>query len=74
MDHAVSGGGSAAQTVEIFERTAMNIDSRFRERRGSRIRAGEAKYFVACGDQFFHNGGPDESCRSGYKDTHGNPS
>lgn len=70
MDHAISRRRTAAQAVEIFERSAMHFRAGSGEGRCSRIRAGEADHPVAGGDQFVDHGGANKSSGAGDKDTH----
>jgi hypothetical protein len=48
----------------------MNFGPCRDKRRGARIRAGQAEYGVSPRDQFWDNGGADESSRAGNKDPH----
>ena len=70
MDHALRSGRSAAQGLEIFERTAVYIGPCRGKGRGSRVRASKAEHLVSRGDQFSDDGGADESSRAGNEDTH----
>jgi hypothetical protein len=70
MNHAVRSGRSAAQGLEIFQRTPMNFGPCRDKRRGARIRASQAEYGVSPRDQFWDNGRADESSRAGNKDPH----
>jgi len=48
VDHPVRSDRSAAQALEIFQRTAMYIGSCRGNRRGSHIRASQAEYLMSC--------------------------
>jgi hypothetical protein len=70
VDYAVGGGCSTAQNFEIAKRTAMYVGADRGKGRGSRVRACETEHLVSRGDQFFDDGGADESRRAGNKNSH----
>src|SRR4029077_786538 len=61
MNHAVRGGRSALQAVEISERAAVDVGACRGEGRRRRIRAREAEYVVPCRDELLYDGGADEA-------------
>ena len=50
MNHAVRSNRSAAQTLEIVERTTMHIGACRGERLGTCVRASETEDLVSCVD------------------------
>jgi hypothetical protein len=70
VNDSVGTGRSAAQALEIFERTAMHFRACRGKGGGSRIRASEAKYLVTRIDEFLNDGGADKTSSPGNKDTH----
>src|SRR5580693_4692441 len=70
VDHAVRRDRSAAQALEIFQRTAMYVGSRGGKGPGSRLRASQADHLMARGDQFPNNGRTDKTCSTSNENTH----
>jgi hypothetical protein len=70
VDHSFRGGRSATQAFEVFKITAMDLRTGGNQRLGARIRASKTEHAVSRCDQFFDNGGADESGRAGNKDMH----
>ena len=60
----------APQAVQVFEIAPVHFGPGGGERRGGRIRSGEAEHLVARADEFLNDGGADEACRSGDENTH----
>ena len=69
VDNAVRGRCSAAQALEILERTAMNVGPGRGKGCGGRIRARKANYLMSCADEFLNDGGADEARSASKEDT-----
>src|ERR1700733_7474714 len=70
MDHALRGGRAAPQTIEVFQRAAMDFCTRGGKRLGRRLRAGEAEHLMSRLDKFPNDGRADEAGGTGHQDTH----
>ena len=70
VDHAVRGGGSAAQAFQVFEIAAMHLGTGGDKRLGAGIRASETEHLMARVDEFLNNGRADKSGGAGDEDTH----
>jgi hypothetical protein len=71
VDHAIRGGGAAAEAVEILEGAPMNARSGGLESRRCLIGACETDDLVSSIDELTHDGAPDEARRAGDECTHG---
>jgi hypothetical protein len=56
VDHAVRLRRAALETVDIRERTAMDLGARRGERLSALVRAGQAKHPMAGGDEVLDDG------------------
>jgi hypothetical protein len=70
VNHAVRGGGSTPQAVQILEIAAMRLSAGGDKRFGGRVRASETEHLMARVDEFLNNGGTDKTCGAGDEDTH----
>src|SRR5258708_1904800 len=70
VDHAVRSGRSAAQAVEIFERTAKHIGACGDQRLCARIRTSQPEHLMARANQFVNYGGAYKARRACNKNTH----
>jgi hypothetical protein len=70
VNHAVGHCCSAAQTLKVFERTAMDFSSGRDQRLGAGISAGEPEHLMSRSNQLLHDGGTDESRSSCHKYFH----
>ncbi len=70
VDDSVRLARAVAEAFQIFERAAMDLGAHGRERRGTRIGAGETKYLMARRDEFADDGGADKAGRAGNEDAH----
>jgi hypothetical protein len=70
VDHTIRSDRSAAQALEIFQRTAMYIGSCSGNGRRSRTRASQGEHLMPRVDQFPNNGRTDKTCSTCYEYTH----
>lgn len=56
VDHAIGFGGTAFQTFQILERTAMDFGANGPQLFSTLLRAGQAKHLMAGRDQFLDDG------------------
>jgi hypothetical protein len=70
VDDGVGGGGSAAQTLQVFQIASVRLGPRGFKRLYASVRPRHSKYVMACADQFFHDGGTDEATGSGNEYAH----
>ena len=71
VDHAVRGGGSAAQAIQVFEIAAKRLGASRGKRLCARLRAGEAEHPMARVDELPNDGGADKTRSAGDEYTHG---
>ena len=70
VDRAVRGFGSGAEASEVFEGAVVRLGPGRLQCLGPFVRAGEAEHPVPGEDEFFGDGGADESGRTGQEYTH----
>src|ERR1700689_5376721 len=70
VDDGVRRGCSAAQSFQVLQIASMCLGAGGFKRLCTRIRPRHSKYVVASADEFFHDGGTDESGIAGNKYTH----
>ena len=70
MDHPVRGRRASSQAVEVLEIAAVHKGSSGGDRRGGRVRTGEAAHLVARGDEIPNDGRTDKATRAGNENTH----
>jgi hypothetical protein len=73
VNHAIEGGGSTPQAVQIIKIAPMDLGTSGGKRPGGRIGAGEADHLMARFDEFRNDGRADETCSTSDEYTHGNP-
>jgi hypothetical protein len=64
VDHSVRRGCSAAQAFQVLQITSLHLSARGFKPLCTRIRPRQSKHMVARADEFFHDGGTDESGRA----------
>ena len=70
MDDGIGRGCSAAQTFQVLQIASMRLGARGFKRLCARVRPRHSKYVMACADEFFHDGGTDESGSAGNEYAH----
>ena len=70
VDHPVRCRRAAPQAVEVLEIASVHLGPGGGERRGARVRTGEAEHRVARVDEILNDGGADEARRAGNENTH----
>jgi hypothetical protein len=70
VKHAVRGGRTTVQAVEILEITPMDLGARGGQRFRSRFAAREAEYLMSFADEFLNDCSTDESGGAGDEHTH----
>jgi hypothetical protein len=70
VDDGIRRGRSAAQAFQVFKVTWMRLSPGGLKQLYARIRPRYPKDLAACPDEFFHDGGTDESGSAGNEYTH----
>src|SRR5579859_829455 len=70
VDDGVRCGCSAAQGFQVLQIASMHLGAGGFKQLRARIRARQSKDVVAGADEFFHNGGTDESGSAGNEYAH----
>jgi hypothetical protein len=70
VDHAIRGGGSTQQAVQVFEIAAMRLGAGVDKSLGARLRASETERLMARVNQFLYYGRADKSCGAGDEYAH----
>jgi hypothetical protein len=70
MDHAIGGGGDAAQRVEVIQGAALHLDPGRGQGRGGGIGAGEPGDLMARAEEFGYDGRADPAGRPGDENVH----
>ena len=70
MDHAVRRRGASPQAVDVLEIASVHLGPGRGERRGRRVRLGEAEHRVARGDEILNDGGTDKATSATNENTH----
>ena len=70
VDYPIRRGGTVAQTIQILQRTSMNLRARGDQRRCGSIRARQAEDLMPYSNQIINDGRTNKPTRTGNKDTH----
>jgi hypothetical protein len=70
VDHAIGGGCSTAQTVQVFKVASMHLGTSGDKRLGPRIRASKTEHLMARVNEFLNNGRTDKACSAGDENSH----
>ena len=70
VDDGIGRGRSAAQAFQVLQIASMRLGARGFKRLCARIRSRHSKNLMARADEFFHDGGTDESGSAGNEYAH----
>ena len=73
MDDGIGRFRSLAQAFQVFQIASMRLGTGGFKRLCAGVRSRHSKYVMACADEFFYDGGTNESAGSGNEYAHSAP-